>query len=62
MMKQMMMKIKNKYIPLDVKSLVRNNKVTTVSLEDLLEDIIPLKWSEDVLLGKVKVIIQHKNS
>jgi len=34
---------------------IRNN--TVISLEESLEDIIPIPWSKEVLEGKIKVII-----
>lgn len=40
---------------------IRNRKSTVISSEKALEDVVPIKWSDDVLSGKKKVEIKkHK--
>jgi len=37
-------------------------KMVDISMEESLEDIIPINWSEDVLSGKIRVEIRECES
>jgi hypothetical protein len=45
------------YPKIDFKKLLKNKKTTIVSSEDALKDIIPFNWSNDVLSGRKKIIV-----
>lgn len=42
---------------LDLKKL-EEKKSRFVSMEEALKDVIPIDWGEDVLNGKVKVVVR----
>lgn len=45
------------YPKIDFKQLLKNKKTTIVSSEEALKDVTPIDWSDDVLSGKKKIII-----
>ena len=45
------------YPRVDFKTLLKNKKTTVISSKEALKDITPIEWSEDVLSGKNKVIV-----
>lgn len=45
------------YPKINFKALLKNKKTTIVSSKEALKDITPIDWSEDVLSGKNKVIV-----
>lgn len=49
------------YKKIDFKQLLKNKKTTIVSSEEALKDVTPIDWSDDVLSGKMKVVISGKS-
>lgn len=47
-----------KYNPLDLEKL-KNKKRTSISMEESLEDIVPINWSKEVLEGKRKITVTN---
>lgn len=45
------------YKKIDFKQLLENKKITIVSSKEALKDVTPFEWSDEVLSGKKKVII-----
>jgi len=41
-------------------SALKNRRIATISSEEALKDVIPIDWGEDVLSGKVKVLLIDK--
>lgn len=40
---------------------LKNKKITTISSEEALADIVPFNWSEEVLNGTKKVLVYGVN-
>lgn len=45
---------------LNIKELLKSRPSTIVSTKEALKDVEPFNWGEDVVSGKVKVIITDK--
>ena len=39
----------------DMNRILKNKKIVFMSTEESLRDVVPIKWSKDVLSGKKKV-------
>ena len=51
---------KVEYKKFDTKEFFKNRPSIFVSTEEALKDVEPIKWSEEVLSGKAKVIVSDK--
>ena len=51
---------KLEYNKLDIKKLLETKPTVIGCSKEALKDVIPIQWSDDVLSGKVKVIISDK--
>lgn len=48
----------SEYKKIDMKKL-KEKEIITISTKEALKDITPIRWSEDVLNGKKKVIVTN---
>lgn len=42
-------------------NILQNKKTTIVSTQDSLKDVAPINWSEEVLSGKKKVLLDYND-
>lgn len=42
-------------------NILQNKKTTIVSTQDSLKDVTPINWSEEVLSGKKKVLLDYND-
>lgn len=52
--------IESGYKKVDYKSLLKNKRTIIVSSQEALKDVVPIEWSEDVLSGKTKIVIDNE--